>query len=126
MLRGDWLNIRNRRESIENNGRGVRCHWRFTSDLHIANVFPVAGAWLMRRTLKRWPIALRDAPTPRQGPAEVSFLLGHRRTARLPPLPATLRSVAAPRGAAVECIVVEQSGAQEVRGALPPWVRYLH
>lgn len=126
MLRGDWLRIHNRAESIESNGRGVRCQWRFTSDLHIANVFPFTGAWLMRRALARWPMVLRDAPEPAAAAPQVSFLIGHRGTARLPQLLATLRSIAGQRGAAIECIVVEQADAQEVCAALPSWVRYLH
>jgi hypothetical protein len=88
-------------------------------------VYPFTGAWLMRRTLTRWPIALRDAP-PAAATPQVSFLIGHRGTTRLPQLLATLRSIAGQRDAAIECIVVEQSVAQQVRAALPPWVRYLH
>ncbi|HKS23017.1 MAG TPA: galactosyltransferase-related protein, partial [Thermoanaerobaculia bacterium] len=55
----------------------------------------------------------------------VSFLIGHRGRARLDLLQATLRSIAG-QDIAVECIVVEQSRAPEVREALPPWVRYVH
>ncbi|HKS25571.1 MAG TPA: hypothetical protein VJZ76_22470, partial [Thermoanaerobaculia bacterium] len=61
ILRGDWVRIKNRAESIDSDERGVRCNWRFTSDLHIANVYPAAGRWLMRRALAQWPIAERDA-----------------------------------------------------------------
>jgi hypothetical protein len=39
---------------------------------------------------------------------------------------ATLRSIAGQRGAAVECIVVEQSGEREIEALLPRWVRYVH
>jgi hypothetical protein len=130
MLRGDWVRIRNRNESIESDGRGVRCNWRYTSDLHIANVYPSAGAWLMRRALRDWPLL---APLPAsgervaegrvRGATRVSFLIGHRGRARLPQLQATLDSIAA-QDIAVECIVVEQSERPEIE--LPPWVRYVH
>lgn len=120
-----WLQIRNRNEAISLNERGVACDWRFTSDLHIAHVFPSTGRRLMRRSLARWPITMRDAPGS-NGPPKVSFLIGHRGTARLPHLLATLRSIAGQSGVDVECIVVEQSVAPEIEHLLPPWVRYLH
>src|ERR1043165_4445529 len=145
MLRGDWVRVHNRNESIESDGRGVRCKWRYTSDLHIANVYPFAGAWLMRKALRDWPIesAASGAPHPRfpdplpaggagvgearvRGAlAQVSFLIGHRGRARLPLLQATLRSIAG-QDVAVECVVGEQSEVPEIRDKIPPWVRYVH
>lgn len=122
---GAWLEIRNRNERIATDGRGVRCEWRFTSDLHIANVFRSAGARLMRRAFERWPIAMRDAP-PHDGAPEASFLIGHRGIDRLPHLLATLRSIAGQSGAAIECVVVEQSRTPEIEHELPSWVRYVH
>jgi hypothetical protein len=125
MLRGDWVRIHNRDESIESDGRGVRCQWRYTSDLHIANVYPFAGAWLMRRALRDWPISRSDSggmAAALQTPS-VSFLIGHRGGARLPQLLATLRSIA-DQNIPIECIVVEQSERPEID--LPPWVRYVH
>jgi hypothetical protein len=120
-----WLLIRNRDETIGIDARGVECHWRFTSDLHIANVFPSTGRRLMRRALERWPIAMRDAPQS-SGVPRVSFVIGHRGTERLPHLLATLRSIAGQSGVPVECIVVEQSAAPEIEKFLPRWVRYLY
>ena len=122
-----WLKIRNRNEriTVAPDGPGVRCDWRFTSELHIANVFPSAGVRLMRRALQRWPVAMGDAPAAASAP-DVSFLIGHRGLERLPQLLATCRSIAGQSGAAVECIVVEQSNAPEVREALPGWVQYVH
>lgn len=122
---GAWLEIRNRNERIATDGRGVRCEWRFTSDLHIANVFPSAGARLMRRAFTRWPIVMRDAPD-RGGAPEVSFLIGHRGIDRLPHLLATLRSIAGQSDVAIECVVVEQSSAPQIERELPSWVRYVH
>jgi hypothetical protein len=121
-----WLLIRNRREMVLTNERGVQCQWRFGSDLHIGKVFPSAAARLMRRALTRWPVAFRDAPPAMSGPPQVSFLIGHRGTERLPHLLATLRNIAAQSGVAFECIVVEQSAAPEIEHFLPSWVRYLH
>src|SRR5688572_16444644 len=54
MISGAWPKIRNRNEIIATDGRGVRCEWRFTSDLHLANVFPSAAARLMRRAFDEW------------------------------------------------------------------------
>ena len=124
-LRGQWVLIRNRNETITPHDAGVRCDWQFTSELHIANVFPSAATRLMRRTLEDWPIRFDDAV--RVGDAiDVTFVIGHRGMARLPHLLATLRSIAGQRGAAIECVVVEQSAAREIEPHLPPWVRYVH
>jgi hypothetical protein len=144
-----WIHMKNRREATSSDGRGVRCHWQHTSDLHIAKVFPSAGAALMRKAFAQWPIVLGSGTTgegacrptgagagagaeaSRGGtgaPAcpQVSFIIGHRGLARLPHLLATLRSIAGQRDAAVECIVVEQAIDAEVESHLPPWVRYVH
>lgn len=125
-----WVLMRNRNERLipNNNDRGVACDWQWTSDLHLAKVFPHLGLRLMKRALRDWPIESRDEPAPPGGedsPA-VSFVIGHRGTERLPHLLATLRSIAAQRGVSFECIVVEQSPAPEVKGDLPSWVRYIH
>jgi len=120
-----WLTIRNREERIGVNERGVECHWRFTSDLHIANVFPSTARRLMHRSLERWPIAMRDAPET-SGVPRVSFVIGHRGTERVPHLLATLRSIAGQSGVPIECVVVEQSAVPEIEQLLPRWVRYIH
>ena len=124
-LIGDANLMRNRREVIVSDGRGVRCDWMYTSELHLANVYPSASHTLLRRSLREWPVVLRDAPAVSGAPA-VSFLIGHRGLERLPNLLATLRSIAGQSEVAVECIVIEQSAEREIETALPPWVRYLH
>lgn len=125
-LRGSaWLQIRNREERVTSDGRGVRCEWRFTSDLHLPKVFPSAGVRLMRRAFREWPIVMTEEPPVAADP-DVTFLIGHRGIERLPHLLATLRSIAGQRGAEVECVVVEQSAVPEVDRNLPRWVRYLH
>lgn len=126
-LRRNWVAVANRNEVFTRGGDGgLRPEWRFTSDLHIAKVFPTAGARLMRRSLRDWPIELREGPVTASETPEISFLIGHRGLARLPLLLQTLRSIAAQRDAAIECIVVEQSMTREIESALPPWVRYHH
>ncbi|HYI10643.1 MAG TPA: galactosyltransferase-related protein [Thermoanaerobaculia bacterium] len=121
----DWTLLRNRSETIVSDGRGVRCDWLYTSELHIANVYSSAARRLMTRALDTWPITLKDAPEPTNSP-QVTFVIGHRGTVRLPNLLATLRSIAGQRDAAIECIVIEQSATREVEAALPKWVRYVH
>ena len=95
---GDWTLIRNRNESIVSDGRGVRCDWIYSSELHIAKVYPIAARMLMRRVFRDWPIALRDQPVSVSNTPEVSFLIGHRGTSRLPNLLATLSSIAGQSG----------------------------
>lgn len=121
----DWTRMRNRADVISHDGRGVRCEWKFGSELHIANVYRSAGALLMKRALRQWPLRMADAPETYADP-EVSFLIGHRGLERLPNLLATLRSIAGQRDVNVECIVVEQSQMPEIETALPKWVRYIH
>jgi len=123
---GDWMLIRNRGDAITSDGRGVRCDWLYSSDLHIAKVYPVAGRMLMRRAFRDWPVRERQDCLSFTDTPEVSFLIGHRGTGRLPNLMATLRSIAGQEGVGIECIVVEQSATREVERHLPPWVRYIH
>lgn len=123
-----WVAVRNRREHTEthSSGSGVRCDWQWTSEVHVTNVFPCLGGWLMRRALRDSPIVLADAPAAATAVPDVSFIIGHRGTARLPHLLLTLRSIAAQEDVAFECIVIEQSERPEIRSALPGWVRYVH
>jgi len=127
---GSWVLMRNRDERLvpSSNKRGVACDWQWTSDLHIAKVFPQLGLRLMKRALRDWPIASQHEPTTQnsQTSPALSFVIGHRGKERLPHLLATLRSIAAQRDAAFECIVVEQSISPEVKEQMPAWVRYVH
>lgn len=125
LRRGRWTEIHNRNESIETQGRAVLCPWRFTSELHIAKVVPSFSTRLMRAALRDWPMRFSDMPAASANP-EVSFLIGHRGTARLPHLLLTLRSIAAQESVPVECIVIEQDSEPRIAGALPKWVRYIH
>lgn len=130
-----WTRIGNRRDRIEvgPGGRGVRTGGRWTSRIHVCDVFPRLGGRLMERALREWPVALADRPAAgletarRAGAApDVSFVIGHRGIDRLPHLSLALASVAAQAGATVECVVVEQSVQPEIAGRLPEWVRYVH
>ena len=117
---------RNERLTVGPDGLGVACEWQWTSDLHIAKVFPVLGLRLLKRALADWPITLQSEPEMQTAPPDVSFIIGHRGQARLPHLLLTLQSIAAQRGVTFECIVVEQSIKPEIQSALPAWVRYGH
>jgi hypothetical protein len=80
----------------------------------------------MVRCMQDWPIEFATAPLASGGDVQVSFIIGHRGLQRAPQLLSTLATVAAQRGVACECIVVEQSTQSEVAALLPSWVRYLH
>src|SRR5437763_476809 len=123
---GHWELMHNRDERIATDGRGVRCEWRFTSDLHIAKVFPSLGRKLMAAAFAQWPVIERDAPPSAAVPAGsaassppalhpvVSFVIGHRGLDRVPLLLKTLRSIAGQSGVGIECIVVEQGVRREI------------
>lgn len=137
-----WRRMRNRNErlSLAPWGGGIRCDWEYTRPLHVANVFPAAGRWLLRRALRTDPIRLQDRPeradaggvcangaaTLLGGAPVVSFIIGHRGAERRALLATVLRSIAAQRDIAFECIVVEQDTAPTLTSRLPDWVRYTH
>lgn len=123
-----YLSIRNRNErlSASPDGRGFRCEWEWTSNLHAPTQIPRLGRMLVERALSDHPIRSARAPLDTGELPEVSFLIGHRGRERTPLLLATLGSIAAQRGAHVEAIVVEQSPVSELPDVLPPWVRYVH
>ena len=131
-LGGDrWVRFGNRGDPLEigPDGRGVRCAWTNTRELHLCNVFPPAARRLLAVALRRHPVRLADAPDPAlpdEGAPDVSFLIGHRGVERLPLLLMVLKSIAAQRGVRFECIVVEQDAFPRVRETLPGWVRYAH
>jgi hypothetical protein len=123
-----WVFMRNRKEYLacSSDKKGVSCDWQWTSDLHIAKVFPVIGLSFMKKALKFWPIAFETGPIHHSKDIDISFIIGHRGTERLPHLLATIKSIAAQRDVSVECIVVEQSASPEIKTQLPGWVRYIH
>jgi len=126
-----WTRFGNRRDELRVNpeGSGVACEWEFTRPLHLCRVFPATARRLLATVLREYPIRFSDAPAQPAGDSaapDVSFLIGHRGTDRLPHLLLTLRSIAAQQQVRVECIVVEQDTVPRVRDSLPPWVRYVH
>jgi hypothetical protein len=127
-LHRSWIRIRNRDERLQTSpdGDGVACEWLWTSDLHVAKVFPSLGLRLMKQCTKQWPIKFAADPRTHGDDIEVSFIIGHRGMERLSHLRATLATIAAQHGINGECIVVEQSARSEARETLPPWVQYVH
>ncbi len=123
-----YLELCNRYEHLEAapDGKGYRCDWRWTSDLHAPKLLPALGLRLMKRALADHPIRRAPAPENSTQPPHVSFVIGHRGLARLPHLLATLESIAAQREVSFECVVVEQSNRPEAETLLPDWVRYTH
>jgi len=123
-----WAWNRNRDDQIKAglNGEGIECEWEFTRSLHITRVFPGLSTLLLRRMLATYPIQLLAEPRAEaeNTKPEVSFVIGHRGTTRLPHLLLTLMSIAGQSGVSFECLVVEQSYEQQLEGLLPPWVRY--
>jgi hypothetical protein len=123
----EYLGLCNRGELVEfsPDRKGVACRWRWTSDLHAAKVMPSLGRRLMRRALQAHPITRASEPEAGARP-QVSFIIGHRGTVRLPLLLATIESIAGQRDCPVECVVVEQDATPQVASHLPGWVRYVH
>jgi hypothetical protein len=80
----------------------------------------------MERALSTYPIVMSaHGPAKWAGaPPDISFVIGHRGTERLPNLLATLGSIAAQKGPMCECVVVEQADEPEIAKHLPSWVRY--
>ena len=128
--RNGWMRYGNRGDILRPApaGPGTACGWEFTRTLHVCDVFPRTGNWLLRRALRSHPIRFAETPahgTEAGGP-EVSFIIGHRGRGRLPHLLLTLRTLAAQQRVRVECIVVEQDVQPAARDHLPGWIRYLH
>lgn len=124
-----WCRMRNRYDQFGKApvGIGMRCEWIYSRTLHICDMFPVTGRWLLQRALRQWPVGLDKRAAPiRDGKPCVSFIIGHRGLDRLPHLLMTLRSIHQQQNLAVECIVVEQDSTPSIQNRLPDWVRYLH
>lgn len=126
---GQYLGLCNRTESLiaARDGSGFLCDWRWTSDLHAPTIVPTLGRWLVRRALSDHPIGRSCHNTDGKfGCPDVSFIIGHRGTARLTLLLATIESIAAQVGVAIECVVVEQDRIGDLRDRIPTWVQYVH
>jgi hypothetical protein len=124
-----WIGIRNRKEQLipSANGEGVKCNWKWTSDLYLPTVFPIVGRWLFRCAIRDFPIILkkRSGLLEPENP-DVSFIIGHRGLERLPLLLAILKSIREQTGCHIECIVVEQDNDEVIKRHLPEWIRYFY
>jgi len=123
-----WVFMHNRNERLipDESKKGALCDWQWTSNLHIAKVFPNTGLRLMKRALNDWPIQLKSELSRQIKDPYVSFIIGQRGINRLPHLLITLKSIAGQRNISQECIVVEQTASPEIKEFLPSWVRYVH
>ena len=122
-----WLHLCNRNETLEVNpdGRGVRCPWRWTSDLHACGVKPVYGRQLASRAFSDWPIDFSERPNRTSG-SDVSFIIAHQGHERLDHVVWTVRSILAQHDVGLECLVVDQTPEPCFGERLPESVRYLH
>lgn len=122
--------VRNRDEQLEISQEtfGVKCRWKWTSDLYLPKVIPLFGTALFSKSLNSFSFQFNkkstivsDSPRP-----SVSFIIGHRGTARLPLLLKTIESIAAQQDCNIECIVVEQDAHATLEDLLPKHVKYIH
>ncbi|MEB3199689.1 MAG: galactosyltransferase-related protein [Synechococcaceae cyanobacterium] len=123
-----WLALRNRHDQLEPapDGLGFDCRWTFTSDLHAARIQSSLARRVWRQALASAPIERApQPPAAAEDPPQLSVVIGHRGLERLPLLLATLESVAAQTGIALECLVVEQDEPSRIGSALPSWVRHI-
>lgn len=120
-----WERLSNRSDTTESSpdGPGMKCGGRWTSDLLTCRIYPFLGKSMMRRAFHRWPIKFSDHPEARRKPL-ISVIIAFRGEERLDALMTVLSSLAGQEGADFECILVEQSREQEVKG-LPGWVKYV-
>lgn len=122
-----WQHLCNRNEALQINpsGPGVRCPWRWTSDLHACGVLPTYGRQLVHRALGEWPVEFANQVKP-EGTPTVSFIIAFEGTQRIEHLVWTVRSILAQRHLSVECIVIDQSSRSLCQGRLPNGVQYFH
>lgn len=122
-----WVHLCNRSERLEQNpaGRGVRCGWQWTSDLHACHFRTRYALRLAQLAFRDWPVRFADQAQLAE-PPEVSFIIAHEGTQRLDHVWWTVRSILAQQGVAVECIVVDQTQRPSFSDVLPPAVRVVH
>jgi len=122
-----WLQIRNRDQKLETSDKpfGVKCKWKWTSDLYLPKIFPYFSTKLFSKALGSYPFELSSKRESDNTQVDVSFIIGHRGSTRMDLLLKTIDSIAAQRNCAVECIVVEQDQTPLVRDQLPRWVEYV-
>jgi len=124
-LRSGWLRFKNRDEILDlsDDRNAVACRGEWSSDIHACAEFPKLAGALMSRALNQWPISTSSFKINAQRP-EISFVIAHRGTDRLPLLKLTVESILTQRDVSVECIVVDQSiGSEPIE--LPKGVRHM-
>lgn len=124
-----WVQLRNRDQRLvfSPEGNGVRCDSRWTSSLHVADVFPWFAGMTMRKALADWSFDLSKRPSiaPASFP-KCSFVIPFRGQDRLRQLVAVVESVLGQAKVDVECIVVEQAPEALAEFVLPAGVKYIH
>lgn len=122
-----WLLVRNRNEKLDTskNPFGVHCKWLWTSDLYLPKIFPYFGKRLFSKTLEQYQFIFKGQNASINDRKDVSFIIGHRGSARIGLLLKTLESIAAQDNCSVECIVVEQDHSPSIQEQLPSWVTYV-
>lgn len=123
--RDGYLEIHNRKERISTgpNSLGYVCLWPFTSRLHAAQVWPYLGKRLLKEGIRNNRFIL-EKDRVKDACVDLSIIIGHRGTERLPHLICTLSSLAGQSGVGIECIVVEQDSKRRIQEYLPSWVEY--
>lgn len=122
-----WLYICNRDQKVTANesGVGVKCQWRWTSNLYLPKIFPHFGNAVFSKSLLHYQFNLTQDKNTKQQAAQVSFVIGHKGMNRSDLLLTTIDSIAAQEDCIVECIVVEQDVTPLIRDILPKWVTYV-
>lgn len=128
LLRGDklsYMQVRNRREKLGESptGSGYVCLWPFTSKLHAPLVLPYLGERLLKCALINSSFIGMNHRLEDQT-VDISIIIGHRGSERLPLLLCTLRYIAAQSSIGIQCIVVEQDYCPQIKEYLPSWVDY--
>jgi len=123
-----WVYFRQWKEWFlwEQGCRGIKSSIGYPMLLRVSTVFPRLASLMLGRCLKDWPILFQDNRPLNTDAIGVSFIIPHRGRKRLPLLLTTLKSLAAQKEAAIECIVVEQSSKPEIKSDLPHWVCHVH
>jgi hypothetical protein len=123
----EWLFVKNRNQQLElsNDPFGIKCRWLWTSDLYLPKVFPAVGQLLFSKALNTFSFKLQSNRPNSDIAPDVSFIIGHRGSARTQLLLKTIESIAAQQHCNIECIIVEQDSEQIVRPHLPAWVKYV-
>ncbi len=122
-----WMQVRNRDQKLHlsENPFGVKCDWLWTSDLYLPKIFPSFSNKLFSKAINTYPFDINPNNTPDHIEPEVSFIIGHRGTARIDLLLTTINAIANQRNCKIECIVVEQDVQSVIKDILPPWVTYV-